>query len=102
VELGHDRLALMRQIDEGRTLVALGRADTATGVLHEALGTAGAKHDVLCQFHAHFYLWKAYTLLKQQDRAELELQAAQYHSRFLDDKTPESEEIRQTMRSPKR
>jgi tetratricopeptide (TPR) repeat protein len=93
----HERLRLLRQVDEGRILLALKETKPAIDVLNEALRAAKATEDEVCQFHAHYHLWKGYQALGNPDLADLELRAAQYHVRFLDEAQPEAEEVRKTL-----
>jgi tetratricopeptide (TPR) repeat protein len=95
----HERLSVMRKVDEGRILLALDRAEAAVDTLNMALAGALSAKDEVCQFHAHFYLWKAYTRRGEAQRADLELRAAEYFVRFLDDETPETAEIRRLRNS---
>jgi tetratricopeptide (TPR) repeat protein len=94
---GHDRLGVMRRIDEGGILLRLGDMHAAIAALSAALGAATASQDEVCQFHAHYHLWKTYEKLGDPARAGVELHAAQYHLRFLDETTPEAVEVRATI-----
>jgi predicted Zn-dependent protease len=96
-EHGHERLRVMRKIDEGRCLLAL--KDTAAGIqsLNEGLSGAVALQDGTCRFHAHHYLWKAYAKQGDPSRADIELRAAQYYIASLDEVTPEALEVRATL-----
>jgi len=93
----HARLLNMRRVDEGRVLLALGQTESAVAALNGALSAALAMQDGESQFHAHYQLWKAYGLLQDQARADLELRASQYYVRFLDETTPEAVEVRATL-----
>ncbi len=92
---GHDRLRIMRRIDEGRILIALKETQAGIAALNDGLAGAIAMQDGVSQFHAHFHLWKAHGRLGDAARADLELRAAQYYVRFLDDVAPEATEVRQ-------
>jgi len=91
---GHARLRTMRTIDLGRALIAIGDQAGGLNALNQGLSESIAEQDSLCQFYAHFYLWKAHLEAGNLDRAEVELGNARYHLRFVDEQTPETIEVR--------
>ncbi len=93
---GHQRLVVMRRIDEGRLLLELDERAAGITALNDALGRATMAQDDECQFHARYHLWKAYQAVKDVARADFELHAAQFHVRFLDENSPEAVEVRKT------
>jgi tetratricopeptide (TPR) repeat protein len=97
---GLDRLAVLRQLDEGRAHVDLG--DPATGIpaLREALAEAISLKDQSAEFRAHHALWKAYEGVGDRERAELELKAALYFVRYMDESTEEVAEVRAVQVAP--
>lgn len=90
----HHRLAVLRTLDEGRIRVANGELDEGIGVLSSGLGEAAAAQDLVAQFHAHYYLWKAFVAAGDAARAEVELSAAKYFVQFIDTPDPEVLEVR--------
>lgn len=88
-----------RRVNAGR--LELGRLQVLTGAVDEGLDALdeGLRHAVLIkdrhlEFSARYYLWKAHGSLGDRDRARFELQAAKYLVRFLDDYSPEADEVR--------
>jgi tetratricopeptide (TPR) repeat protein len=88
-----------RWVNAGR--LELGRLQVLTGAVDEGLEALdeGLRHAVLIkdrhlEFSARYYLWKAHGSLGDRDRARFELQAAKYLVRFLDDYSPEADEVR--------
>lgn len=94
VQHGYKRLAILRRIDEGHALVMLRDEQAGLAALQEALSASVAEQDAIAQFYSHYYLWKAHAGLSNTARAALELQAAQYYVRFVDEATPEVMEVR--------
>ncbi len=93
--LGRDSLFVTTaRIELGRLLVRTGAIDEGLAVLREGLGQAVALADHHGEFIAHYHLWKAYVRLEDKDRARFELGAARYFVRFVDDASPEANEIR--------
>jgi len=91
---GFARLRIMRRIEEGRALAALGDDATCLARLHDALAQAIGTQDAVLQFHAHYHLWKAHVRRGDAAAAALELHAAQFHVRGIDEATAEATEIR--------
>jgi len=82
------------QLEIGQLQTEVGDVDEGLRTLREALGEAvrlGNRHG---EFLAHYYLWKTHEKLGDTDRARFELQAARYFVRFIDNHSPESEEVR--------
>ncbi len=91
---GYTRLALLRKLQQGRLLVALGDSETGLSELHHALADALTIEDRAAQFFAHYHLWKAHVQLGERDRARIERRAAEYFVQFVDDASEEVLEIR--------
>jgi transcriptional regulator with XRE-family HTH domain len=91
---GYKRLAILRKIDEGHAQVLLHDEQGGLAALQEALSASVAEQDAIAQFYSHYYLWKAHAGMSNGARAALELQAAQYYVRFVDEATPEVMEVR--------
>jgi membrane associated rhomboid family serine protease/tetratricopeptide (TPR) repeat protein len=91
---GFDRLTVLRRLDEGRAHVDLGEPATGIPLLREALASAISQKDQMAEFRAHHALWKAYQAAGDGERADLELKAALYFVRFVDESTEEVAEIR--------
>jgi transcriptional regulator with XRE-family HTH domain len=96
---GHGQLQALARIELGRLRVRAGDAEAGLESLRKALGEAILIGDRHAQFVAHFHLWKAHERLGDQDRARLELDAAMYFVRFVDDQSTESLEIHRRMQS---
>ena len=97
---GFDRLSVLRRLDEGRAHVDLGEPATGIPMLREALASAISEKDAMGEFRAHHALWKAYLAAGDRERAELELKAALYFVRFVDESTEEVAEIRAVQAAP--
>lgn len=91
---GHGRIAVYGHLETGRLLVKAGRREDGIERLTYGLGEAMRIKDPNAEFFAHYQLWKAYRALGDHDRAALELKAACYFVRFVDEHTPEVVEIR--------
>ena len=55
--------------------------------------TSAGEHGA--QFYAHYYLWRVYVVLGDEERADLEKNAACYYVRYLDEATAQTKEIRE-------
>jgi hypothetical protein len=97
---GFDRLTVLRQLDEGRAHVDLGQPTTGIPMLREALAAAISQKDQMAEFRSHHALWKAYQAAGDTERADLELKAALYFVRFVDESTEEVAEIRAVQSAP--
>ena len=97
---GFERLTVLRRLDEGRAHVDLGDPTTGIPMLREALASAISQKDQMAEFRAHHSLWKAYQAAGDKERAELELKAALYFVRFVDESTEEVAEIRAVQSAP--
>ena len=71
---------------EGYQVVMADSRAQAAAVLHENKSV---------EFHAHFYLWKAYQEAGDLERARFEFHAAKYFLEFIDPHTPEPRDLRQ-------
>lgn len=91
---GLNRLATLRQVDQGHAELELGRPERAIALLEQALAESITRQDLGARFYAHFYLWKVAQNLRDEARAKLEFEAAAYHLGFIDGQTPEAREMR--------
>jgi transcriptional regulator with XRE-family HTH domain len=91
---GYARLRIMRRIEEGRALLVLGQESQGIATLQDALAQSIGAQDTVMQFHAHYHLWKAHARRQDLAAAALELHAAQFHLRSVDEATPEAAEVR--------
>jgi tetratricopeptide (TPR) repeat protein len=89
------RLALLGRIELGRLFSKSGSTEKGLGVLQQALGQAIQVGDRNAEFVARYCLWKAHAELGDQDRARFEFEAASYCVRFVDEASPEADEIRE-------
>jgi tetratricopeptide (TPR) repeat protein len=89
------RLVLLGRIELGRLLTNSGSIDEGLGILQQALGQAIQMGDRNAEFAARYCLWKAHLQLGDHDRARFEFEAASYCVRFVDEASPEAEEIRE-------
>ncbi len=62
--------------------------------LEEGLGQAVLSGDRHAEFVAHHHLWKAHEAGGDRERARFELQAARYFVRFVDEASPDADEVR--------
>jgi len=85
------------QLEKGQLQAETGSVDEGLRTLREALGEAVRLGDRNGEFLAHYYLWKTHEKLGDNDRARFELQAARYFVRFIDDHSPEAEEVRRLL-----
>lgn len=97
LEHGHERLLILRLIDEGRVLLDAAVPGEAVSVFENAFARAVNAGDTVGRFYAHHGLWRAYSELGDDTRAQLELQNARYFVQFLDSSCEELEEIRMTL-----
>ncbi len=90
----HPQLAVMARLAVGRLQVRTGSGAAGLEALQEGLGQAVLLGDRHAEFLAHHHLWKAYQNLGDGERARFELQAAGYFVRFIDEASPEADEVR--------
>jgi tetratricopeptide (TPR) repeat protein len=90
----HTRLAVMGRLEHGRLLMAAGQSDEALPILRAGLAGAVVLGDRNAQLMAHHRLWKTYASLGDEEQARVELAAATQLVRFVDDCSPEAEELR--------
>lgn len=104
-EQGYDRLVAMRLQQEGKALIALEKHAEAIPVLLQGLAKTVSVGDRDTEFHCHFYLWRAYRALRAADGRRQEpvekergaLQATMKCHQFVEEMSPEAEEIRSLM-----
>lgn len=99
---GFTRLRVLRTIDEGQALLALGDAAGSVALFRAALAEAVNAEDRVAEFHAHHGLWKAYAALDQLEQAAFELRAARHYLRFVHERSEETEEVRAQESEPGR
>ena len=92
-----DRLIYLRLIDYGKTLVELNRLPETHACLDEALALALLKQDHPAQFFVYHARWRARLAEGNSERAQLELAAAQYALRYVDEASPEAREVLQAI-----
>lgn len=90
---GFDRIRILRSLLEGFVMTETGDM-SGLPVLNEGLAAAVSTSDHAAQFYAHYYLWKVHDGLGDSDRSDLELEAARYFVRFVDESSEEVTEIR--------
>jgi tetratricopeptide (TPR) repeat protein len=88
------RLVLLGRIELGRLLTKSGAIEEGLEIIRQALGQAIQVADRNAEFAARYCLWKAHVRLGDRDRARFELEAASYCVRFVDEASPEADEIR--------
>jgi tetratricopeptide (TPR) repeat protein len=91
---GHSRLVVSAHLELGRLLIGSGAEGEGLEELNEGLGQAVLLRDRSAEFHAHHSLWKAFERLGDADRAQYERKAAEFFVRFIDDHSPEADEVR--------
>jgi tetratricopeptide (TPR) repeat protein len=95
---GLGQLQVLARIELGRLELAAGFTASGLDSLRKALGEAILVGDRHAQFVAHFHMWKAHEKAGDEERARLELDAATYFVRFVDDQSRESMEIHRRLR----
>ena len=85
------------QLEMGQLQVETGEVEEGLRTLREGLGDSVRLGNRQGEFLAHYYLWKAHEELGDTDRSRFELQAARYFVRFIDDHSPEADEVRRLM-----
>ncbi len=90
----HAKVELSARIKLGALEVALGSAQRGLDTLLEALGHAVSLRNHHGQFLGHYHLWKTYARLGECERARIELESAGYFVRFVDEVSPEADEVR--------
>jgi len=91
------RLCCLRLIDKAKALIQLQRFADTWECLHEALVVAISEHDHAAQFYVYHARWRARLAEGDEEKALLELSAAQYAMRYVDAAGPEAWEIRSTL-----
>ena len=91
-------LEVMARLKAGLLLASVGRVQDALAELHRALGGAVLLGDRHAEFLAHHHLWKTFLKLGEHDHARLEFEAASHFLRYVDEVSPETEEVRNTMK----
>ena len=87
-------LGVSGRLELGRLLVASGSSDKGLEELRKVLSEALLLEDRIAEFYAHYHLWKTYELLDQREPMKFEFQAAAHFVQFIDEPSPEADEIR--------
>ena len=95
---GHERIVISGHLEVGRLLLKKGSVDEALRALREGLGKAVLLEDRSAEFMAHYYMWKAHEIAGSRKAANFELGAARYLVQFIDDSSPESDEVRKLLK----
>lgn len=93
-EHGHSLVLVHARLRLGGLLVRQGDVETGLDALRQSLAQAILLRDRQAEFLAHYHLWKAYVSLGDGEQARLEFESASYFVRFVQDVSPEAEEIR--------
>jgi len=91
--LGYPELVARHQLNGGRALLALGRAQEAVAELEQCLAHALLLRNQDLRFYAHYWLWKVWSELGQSARARIELEGARFFSGEVGEATREVGEI---------
>jgi tetratricopeptide (TPR) repeat protein len=91
----HDLSVLSGRLELGRLLIESDAPAAGAAELHKLVSHAATIQDKIAEFYGHYYLWKAYVALGEQDRMRFEFQAASYFVDFMDETTPQAREIRE-------
>lgn len=93
---GLERAVVFGQMALGPLLVKTGRVADGIKSLRTALGKAASLDDRNAEFLLHYHLWKAHQLDGDTTRAQIELRLAAQFVGFVDDRTPEIDEVRRS------
>ena len=93
-EHGFERLVRLRTVMEGNLLAELGEVDAGVEKLRAGLAETITRDDDSVRFYAHYYLWKVYSKQRDAARAQVELEAARYYVRFVDESSDEARDVR--------
>jgi tetratricopeptide (TPR) repeat protein len=94
---GLERVVVFGQMALGPLLVKTGRISDGIKSLRAALEKAVSLEDRNAEFLLHYHLWKAHQLDGDTTRAQIELRMAAQFVGFVDDRTPEIDEVRLCM-----
>ena len=90
---GHARGVVFGHLELGRLLAKEPRNEAALEHLTRGLSDAVRLKDNNAQFYAHYHLWKTHVATDDRDRAKFEFSAASYFVQFVDERTPEVDEV---------
>lgn len=99
---GHTRLATVALLEQGRLRAGSGKVEAGVKSLRQGLAEATLHGDRAAEFLAHYHLWKVYERLGDADRATFELKTAMHFVQFIDDHSPESDEVRALVKEASR
>jgi tetratricopeptide (TPR) repeat protein len=94
---GLEGVQLGAQLELGHLLAKTGAVDEGLQTLMTAQAQAVRLGRRNAEFLAHYYLWKTHRMLGDTDRARFEFQACSYFVRFIDEHSPEADEVRQLL-----
>jgi len=94
---GHKALVPYGHLEAGRNYSAMEDHDAAVGELNRALGLATMTEDHDAQFYAQHALWKAHEARGRRQEAKVARTAAEFHIRYVDEDSPEADEVRRTL-----
>jgi tetratricopeptide (TPR) repeat protein len=86
--------------EAGKALVHMRRPDDALPHFESALAHSISSNARHARFLAHYHLWKVFEELGNDERAELERQAAFHFAQDLDGADPELKDVRQLREDP--
>ena len=89
----HARGVVFGLLELGRVLAGVGKTEAAVENLTQGLGNAVRLKDNNAQFVAHYHLWKIHLETGNHDRGRFELNAAKYFVQFVDERSPEADEV---------
>lgn len=96
-----DRGVAYGNIHLGRLLVLTGKAVAGIEALNLGLGKAAALHDRNGEFFAQYQIWKAHQFLGDSERATFALRGCGYFLQSIDERTPETDEVRRQIQATK-
>lgn len=94
---GFERLRVLALVEEGRAHGLAANWEAGAEVLRDALAASLKSTDAVAQFHAHYQLARAHASLGRPELAEVSLNAAKYFVRFVDERSPEADEVRASL-----
>ncbi len=96
-----DRGIAYANVHLGRLLVLTGKAAAGIEALNLGLGKVAALRDRNGEFFAQYQIWKAHQFLGDSERATFALRACGYFLQSIDERTPETEEVRRQIQAKK-
>ena len=90
---GHARIKAFGHLELGRLLAKAAEREAGLEHLTRGLSDAVRLNDHNAQFFAHYHLWKVHLAMDHRDRAKFEFSSASYFVQFVDERTPEVDEV---------